>query len=391
MSLSPQCKGYIDNDGKYIANNIVEQAKCCLDDCAPFFEYCNKQCGTDTDCLRTCNIQHNICKDICRLISPEFIIGGTYDDCSDKYCNRTRAVNRKTPVPFNKCIVQNQDKIKECCLSSCKENDWCEEYCNFMESQVVEPQRLNSVETFECNLRTPLQEYRLGDFIKIRKSRNNVNIQDQFPNTLAAKYLEQTSDEYNTAVLAKVVSKYPVAHSDCIVLHLRVGDVIDGERYSPEELVEKARFITRFPLLDRTNYVPSWPNIRKQLDKTGENKNITIVAGVHYDSNGNKKSCKYIQLIKKHLEDEGYNVTLQLGGHPDEDFAQMCNASILITSGGGFGELSRKVRTHLNNGPSYDSSEKNSQNIWGVPIATIVILFILLISSILISKLIFRG
>ena len=88
-----------------------------------------------------------------------------------------------------------------------------------------------------------------------------------------------------------------------------------------------------------------------KISKININKirKIILVAGSHFDIK-TPKSCKYIEIIKKYLEQKGYEVELRLGMNADTDFIFMCNARYFLPStNGGYTKLITNIVKMMGN------------------------------------------
>ena len=89
------CDGIWDEKTqKFKQNTLSEQLQCCLDGCEPVQNYCKKKCKKEfkqifseeikagklseedakSKCDLICDINHSVCADTCRLVSPIFQI-----------------------------------------------------------------------------------------------------------------------------------------------------------------------------------------------------------------------------------------------------------------------------------------------------------------------------
>lgn len=107
------CAGTYDAiTGNFHSNNLPEQAQCCIDQCKPIGDYCKSKDKYKT----ACKYDEIICRDTCKLLSPEFDINNTYYKCMTKY--------------------SESDDIYNCCIQTCvpTDNMNCEQYCKFMQN-----------------------------------------------------------------------------------------------------------------------------------------------------------------------------------------------------------------------------------------------------------------
>ena len=201
--------------------------------------------------------------------------------------------------------------------------------------------------------------YRLGDMIKSSEFRNrndgykwHIN---NFPNSIASKYMELTDEDLNYDILLSIINKppynkYEKPDNKRIVIHLRVGDVIDKEQYSVSDFLYKPMNYTKKKGLNAMrSYVYNIEHYKNILKKI-PNKftNITLVYGYHVKGN-HTKSEEYVHKLKQFFESNGYNVTKRTNGDADKDFVYMCNAKHFVKSGGGFSKIIGEIVKLKNN------------------------------------------
>ena len=192
--------------------------------------------------------------------------------------------------------------------------------------------------------------YRLSDMITANENiRNNPMGKNyhlkNYPNTIVSKYLKATNITGDFDLLYKIISEYDKdikPEKDLLIVHLRVGEVLNHSKYSLEEyLTKEIKFEKNTP----KNFVKPlyyYKNIliehRKELPKK-----VQFVAGGCFCDDKNK-SYKYIEAVKEIFDSEGFEVLENTYfNHPDKDFVYMSRSSHFIKSGGGFSELITKI------------------------------------------------
>ena len=142
---------------------------------------------------------------------------------------------------------------------------------------------------------------------------------------------------------------------DAIVVHLRVGDVVDFSRHSVTEML--ADYTYYYP-----NNIHSWNKYVMPLSffaglqiPPGE----TVVLGMATTKNAFKdtirrkadgslvplsagdplKSCQYVDAVVKHFRRRGHPVVLRSGNVPDDDIAYYSRSSFFVPTGGSFSRL----------------------------------------------------
>ena len=224
------------------------------------------------------------------------------------------------------------------------------------------------------DLFTGLDNYRLGDVFKHVKLENkfsnhglkvwgieNTSFFDgslreytllTFPNSIASKYLQKTNKPGNFDMLLTLCHEVDVEAppSDSLVIHLRVGDVIDHSHHTLEEFLlnnicEKGNSLC---------YVTSLPTIMnraakfKQICNVQGPCNVILVAGAHVPG-PHPKSKRYIAYLRKALQEQNFNCTLRIASHPDEDLAFMAKSRHFSPARGGFSAIIAKLVKMQNN------------------------------------------
>lgn len=204
--------------------------------------------------------------------------------------------------------------------------------------------------------------YRLGDMVTLKEQQVLEDGKEyhlkNFPDSIASEYM-RTTNEYNRFdILSKIVKKrmttFPITNDD-VVIHLRVGDVINDNSGSIEDILLHPTKNDKFIYKDY--YTPTLNYIYNKIASFDSIHNVIIVAGNHLNVN-QAKSCKYIFAIKELLEIKNYSVTTRLGNDPDDDFVLMCTCENLISSRGNFAYVINQVRKEF--GLSYTDTKKLS-------------------------------
>ena len=178
-------------------------------------------------------------------------------------------------------------------------------------------------------LRKTWYEYRLGDMVKYSKWRNKWNGKlyhiYMFPFSIASTYMLKTSKSDDYTLLQQIINNYDsniTPDPDELVVHLRVGDVIDSNIKSYNYPLEFYREISK-KKYNTTSFI--YGSHRGELSK----KNVDYINSIIdiFIANGHK--IKYV----------GYERT------PDNDFVYMCRAKYFCKSGekGGFTNLISEI------------------------------------------------
>jgi hypothetical protein len=203
---------------------------------------------------------------------------------------------------------------------------------------------------FKYSTHGPYQ-YRLGDMVlegsAYRNSSGGRNIHyKNFPNSIATEYMKTTDVNNRYDILSDIVQRKTGNDSnlkppiDMLLIHLRLGDVIDRTKYSVDD------FLNNSILFNDRNYVKPLSYYKDILNRINEYeiKTVMLVGGFHKPLTSTKKSIEYMHKIKDYFESHHIKVYERLGKHDaDEDFIYMCNAEYYTPGGGGFSNLVRGV------------------------------------------------
>ena len=207
------------------------------------------------------------------------------------------------------------------------------------------------------------EPYRLGDFVRhagIFKSPRvrNLYANAQHKNSLIRRYHDATDQSTDIGILSGLV---PFNPSDKCIIHLRLGDVIDNSPFSVDDHWSKpinggnGRDTMNGKIWSgsacksekdckSTGYVKSKTFFESICDKTPSQ--VVIVSGSHKKTVHPEKSQEYINKVRSLLSSRGKTCELNWNREPDLDFSTMCNARVLVPSGGGFSQLAASVVKH---------------------------------------------
>jgi hypothetical protein len=179
-----------------------------------------------------------------------------------------------------------------------------------------------------------------------------------FPDSIAAQYLKKTKRINDINVLSDIVDEFATKHetplpaADVMVMHLRVGDVIDGTDVPVREFFNR-RVNSYFALFGiepegwSPVYVRCLESFDRALKKTKELgfHKIALVYGFHIGYSV-KKSRQYLAGLRNYAHSQGFEVEMITHGDADVSFAYACNAKHFIPGGGGYSKLISKVVRH---------------------------------------------
>jgi hypothetical protein len=189
----------------------------------------------------------------------------------------------------------------------------------------------------------------------------------QFPRSIAAQYLKQTKSINDMKVLSNIVDEYVTSRNlripadDAMVMHLRVGDVIDGTKVPVHDFLNRrvdswqALFGPDEPCTWSPVYVRCLASFDRALKKTEELgiHKISLVYGFHINHHTILKSKRYLASLVVYAQSKGFEVELITDQDADVSFAYACNAKHFIPGGGGFSKLMAKVVRQKGNAVHY--------------------------------------
>ena len=166
-----------------------------------------------------------------------------------------------------------------------------------------------------------------------------------YPGSIASKYLLATDKRSDIDTLIKIIDTYkpeikPLEEE--LVVHLRVGEVLNHSKYSVDEFLEKER---NFEINSPINYVKPLSYYQKIIDNHKEllPKKIKIFSGGCF-CDSKLKSYEYTKKIKQFFIDNGFEIIESNSfNNPDDDFVYMARSKHFIQSGGGFSDFISKV------------------------------------------------
>lgn len=210
------------------------------------------------------------------------------------------------------------------------------------------------------------QPYRLGDYVR-RKGGfagrfNYLVYKHTRPrNSIIRRYGDRTADANNIAILSDIVRASGTPRSearDALVIHLRLGDVIDNHARSVDDFLTGNYEIDTDQYTDRMNgkawmgasctehscptegYVKPLSHFETVLSQIPHMvRRIVLVSGAHTTTKNPHKSAEYLRRLREFFERDGFEVDVRWNRPPDDDFIFMSNAKYFASTGGGFSEL----------------------------------------------------
>ena len=169
-----------------------------------------------------------------------------------------------------------------------------------------------------------------------------------YPNSLVGRYFKSTSNFGDIQTLANVVVTHPTTLRPAkdVVIHLRLGDVLEWCQYSVDEHLESPLPYTKNPGSHEV-YVKPYSFFDSKLNNMKDIKHIDLVYGSHYPI-PLPKSKDYMKKLQTYFLTKGISTTVkEPATHADQDFIYLCIAPRLIVTGGGFSDLANQVNIAL--------------------------------------------
>ena len=198
-------------------------------------------------------------------------------------------------------------------------------------------------------------EYRLSDAIQgnYQPTRTKQNHIQWYPDSLVTQYFRKTNTFGDVDVLAEVVRENLVsetfqrASADTVVVHLRLGDVLDECAYSVDDHLEKDLPYSKMP--KSKSWVKPKTYFDEALQKFPRVRKVVLVYGSHLPNLKLTKSKEYVRKLTEHLKAKGYSVSVHNSSNvdADDDFMFLATAPNLVITGGGYSALAQKINMIL--------------------------------------------
>ena len=196
---------------------------------------------------------------------------------------------------------------------------------------------------------------RLEEYVSHEKETLKEYILRLFPNSIASRYLSKTNRLNDTRVLSTVVDQFvsshkiPIPADDVMVMHLRVGDVIDRTSLPVDEFLNRrVNSVKAMYGHDAEGWSPFYVRCLASFDRVLEKTKglgfhkISFVYGFHVIMSI-EKSKEYLAALVQYAESKGFEVEMVTHTDADVSFAYACNAKHFIPGGGGFSKLMSEV------------------------------------------------
>ena len=194
------------------------------------------------------------------------------------------------------------------------------------------------------------------------------------PQSLLQEYYETADGKGDLDTLCTLTRKRALRDSGrerfyraSLILHLRVGDVVDESVYSLGTVLTQQTCFYEHDLkkcrsVGWDHYVKPLAAFQSLPDKVGKDpEHVVIMIGSHQSTNMpimddfGPRSCWYVHAVQAYLQMlwPSTNITIRAGNTPDDDIVMASLARTVITSGGGFTGLLGDVCRHCSGGTVY--------------------------------------
>jgi hypothetical protein len=169
-------------------------------------------------------------------------------------------------------------------------------------------------------------EYRLGDLFY---NPHLVNLNDhckRFPYSIATEYSNNEIENKGIEKIKKVINN-KLLKKDDLILHLRIGDIID-----------------KYPEFHKKQYFKDqewWESLVKYINDN-KIKRIILMAGAHMPE-CLEKSWEYLEMKRTFFESNNIKTMYRLACSPDEDILYSCKAKYFATTGGQYGKFLSEI------------------------------------------------
>jgi hypothetical protein len=226
-------------------------------------------------------------------------------------------------------------------------DDWIAQCVHNVES--IQRENSNNTTLRDCNIKDEWYGYQLGDCIKMCHACKPSYWSNSSFATLYSKLACHSENELHSH-LPTVESIFKLHENDegfikpdenALVMHLRLGDVIERAGATPQEMLMRGAN-PKHASISFMTAIKSIYEYLTDISGSGVVSRVDIVGGAHKGSC--EKSWVYATCMRDAIERAGWEVSLQVnGGTPDQDFYFMSNAKKIIVSTGGFSRLIRQL------------------------------------------------
>ena len=188
----------------------------------------------------------------------------------------------------------------------------------------------------------------IGDCIKFCNcGTNKKNYKEGFSHLYKTRECPLTDGQFNLSKIDEIheiqshYTNFTSPEPDVLVVHLRLGDIIETSKASVEEMLISGAD----PGWKPRNYIMGIKSIREILNNIHSSgaKKVYIVGGSHSKQHW-RKSRVYAGCLHRAIQFAGYSTTMRLEGiATDIDFFFVSHARQLVVSVGGYSNLMGKL------------------------------------------------
>lgn len=202
---------------------------------------------------------------------------------------------------------------------------------------------LQEISTLKENKVYRINDVFAGIGIRSERDRKSILTEPQYNNTILFNYLQNKQKERDILTMQKIIDRhidlhnYPTPEENELVIHLRLGDVLDHE-----------------------SHVKGWYELYKDLNKKINFKifsKISIVTALHFGSfddrpegpafmfskKAQENSFKFFRYVESKINKAGHSVNLISSNNIDKDFCYMAKSQWFVKSKRGFSHLISKL------------------------------------------------
>jgi len=191
------------------------------------------------------------------------------------------------------------------------------------------------------------EDYRLGDCIKLCSGCQSTNhsYANSFAELYSSSHCKKKEKKKNNFTFVREMldtysGSYPRPAEDELVLHFRLGDVIELSKASVITMLSKGANPAHV-----ANFKSAIKSVNEYLDtiSTSGLQKVSIRGGSH-KAQRYKKSRVYAGCMKRAIQTAGYVVRMEVDSrNPDADFYYMAFAKKIVVSTGGFSRIVGKM------------------------------------------------
>ena len=185
-----------------------------------------------------------------------------------------------------------------------------------------------------------------------------------YPNSIAGRFVDMINKRETELIksdalqfVATLVQRFDPSIQPSqyeLVMHVRLGDVIEKSIHNVEEHLQTPLMADNCPVISQQLYIQPlsyFEDVQKQYQGS-DIRQVTLVTGGSPPFQA--KSYEYLNRIVEWWTERGKSVVVRTmqpemfrASDADEDFVYMCRATHFVPSGGGFSKLASTIRPYL--------------------------------------------